>query len=82
MKTPKTTKEALISEMLGDLDNILTRIENAQESMHLCEKNLSKLYLIIHQSKKTKFIDTLICSFMCNFLSVFLAFFIITYFYP
>lgn len=78
MKTPKTTKEALISEMLGDLDNILERIETAQKSMHVCEKNLSKLYLTVNQSKKTKFIEILIASFVCNFL-FFLVLFIITH---
>lgn len=42
MKTsPRTTKEALFAEMLGDLDSMLTRIEKLLALIENCEARLS-----------------------------------------
>lgn len=42
MKTsPRTTKEALFAEMLGDLDSMLTRIEKLPTLIENCETRLS-----------------------------------------
>ena len=42
MKTsPRTTKEALFAEMLGDLDSMLTRIEKLPALIENCEARLS-----------------------------------------
>lgn len=38
---PRTAKEALLAEMLGDMDNLLTRIENLPQLIENCEKRLS-----------------------------------------
>lgn len=38
---PRTTKEALFAEMLGDLDNLLTRVENLPQLIENCEARLS-----------------------------------------
>ena len=39
--SPRTTREALLAEMLGDLDNMLTRIENLPQLLESCETRLS-----------------------------------------
>lgn len=39
--SPRTTREALLAEMLGDLDGMLTRIEKLPQLVENCEARLS-----------------------------------------
>lgn len=50
--SPRTTKEALFAEMLGDLDNMLNRIENLPKLVENCEHRLKDSAVTLESAGK------------------------------
>ena len=49
---PRTTKEALFAEMLGDMDRMLARIERLPELVDGCEQRLRDIATILESAGK------------------------------
>ena len=50
MGEPRTTREALIAELLGDLDELLTRAEQLPTSIAEAEKRLTTTARVLHDA--------------------------------